>query len=164
MTTPEPQPDPDWLFKTDADRSAEAGTTDEPEAHQHAEFAEAAESLRSAAEYMRDMAAPPVRQKERQWSLDWFFNWLRYQPNGRAFKYAVWSVGPAWMLFLMSQRFDILTAVGITFLGFVIIGGWHLHAERTTTRILTWGLPLGLLYYAPVVVVFGLAKILVGGK
>jgi hypothetical protein len=126
-------------------------------------LAEAAAEMRAAAEYMRDAMTPPPAPKESNWDFTWFTNWVKRSDNGVACKHALWSAGPAWFLFLVSQRFPIETAFGITFLAFVIVGGWHLRVERKTTRLLTWGLPIGIVYYTPVAVVFGLAKFLVGG-
>ncbi|MEU3423622.1 hypothetical protein AB0F39_34615 [Streptomyces murinus] len=124
---------------------------------------DAAADLRYAAEYMRDAMTPPVPPKESNWDFSWITKWFKYSDNGAAVKWAPFTVGPAWTIFLLSQRFPIQTAFGITFLAFVIIGGWHLRVERKATRLLTWGLPIGLLYYTPIAIVFGLAKFLVGG-
>ncbi|MEU8960058.1 hypothetical protein AB0C93_37860 [Streptomyces sp. NPDC048518] len=126
-------------------------------------LAEAAADLRDAAEMMRDASAPPVPDKESSWDFSWLTEMGKRGANGWAFTRALWSTGPAWTVFLATQGFEFWTATGITFLGFIVIGGMHLRAERKTTRLLTWGLPVGLAYYAPVAIVFGLGKVLVGG-
>ncbi|MET9957189.1 hypothetical protein ABZ135_37325 [Streptomyces sp. NPDC006339] len=131
---------------------------------QHSDdLAEAAASMRDAAEYLRDAATPAAPPKERDWDLSWLTDWVRYTEQGQAARRAVWSVGPLWTFFLWSQRFPFWDATGMSLIAFVIVGGLHLRAERKTTRLLTWGVPIGLAYYAPVAIVFGLAKVLVGG-
>ncbi|MFF3196699.1 hypothetical protein [Streptomyces misionensis] len=156
MTSPEDVP---WWSH---DKSvADLGDDDRQEDREA--LTDAAADLRYAAEYMRDAMTPPAPPKESNWDFTWFTNWVKRSDNGVACKHALWSVGPAWMIFLVTQRFPIETAFGITFLGFVVIGGWHLRVERKATRLLTWGLPIGLVYYTPVAIVFGLAKFLVGG-
>ncbi|MFF5491532.1 hypothetical protein [Streptomyces virginiae] len=127
------------------------------------DFRDAAADLRDAAEYLRDAATPAAPPKESNWDFTWITQMGKRSPNGWAFTRALWSVGPAYTLFLASQRFEFWTASGFTLLGFAVIGGLHLRAERKTTRLLTWGLPVGLAYYAPVAILFGLGKVLVGG-
>ncbi|MET8566165.1 hypothetical protein ABZV75_38490 [Streptomyces flaveolus] len=126
-------------------------------------LADAAADMRAAAEYLRDAATPPPPPKESNWDFTWFTGWVKRSDNGIACKRALWTIGPAWTVFLTLQRFPITTAFGITFLAFAIVGGWHLRVERKTTRLITWGLPIGLVYYTPVAIVFGLASFLVGG-
>ncbi|MEU8623169.1 hypothetical protein [Streptomyces sp. NPDC048623] len=127
-------------------------------------LAEAAASMRDAAEYLRDAATPPAPPKERNWDFSWFTNWLRYTDQGQAFRRAAWLIAPPWTFFLVSQKFEFWEAAGMSFIAFAVCGGLHLRAERKTTRLLTWGIPIGLGYYAPVAIVFGLAKVLVGGN
>ncbi|MFJ9901211.1 hypothetical protein ACIQPR_48730 [Streptomyces sp. NPDC091280] len=124
---------------------------------------DAAADLRYAAEYLRDAATPAPPPKESNWDFTWLTQMRKRSDNGKAFVDALWSVGPAYTIFLASQRFEFGTACGFTFLGFAVIGGWHLRVERKATRLLTWGLPVGLAYYAPVAIIFGLGKVLVGG-
>lgn len=148
---------PWWSVKaTDADSGDQRQEDSET-------LADAAADLRYAADTLRDAATPAAPPKESNWDFSWITEWTKRSPNGVAFKHALWSVGPAWMIFLTSQRFGFTTAIGITFLGFLIIGGLHLRVERKVTRLFAWGLPLGLAYYAPVAIVFGLGQVLVGG-
>lgn len=126
-------------------------------------MADAAAHMRDAADALRDAVTPAAPPKEKNWDFSYIWNWLRYTENGRAAKHASYSVAPLWTIVLTAQEFPLATAAGATLLGFVIVGGWHLRAERKATRLITWGLPLGLAYYAPVAIVFGLAGILVGG-
>ena len=148
---------PWWSVKATDD----AGDSDRQEEREA--FTDAAADLRDAAEYMRDAATPPAAPKEANWDFTWLTQMRKRSENGAAFVTSLWSAGPLYMLFLVAQRFEFLTAAGITFLGFVMIGGWHLRVERKLTRLLTWDLPVGLAYYAPVAIIFGLGKILVGG-
>jgi hypothetical protein len=126
-------------------------------------LADAAGDLRNAADALRDAATPSAPPRESNWDFTWFTGWVKHSPNGVAFKHALWSVGPAWTLFLALQQFEFWTATGMTGIGFAIVGWWHLRSGRKVTRLLTWGLPLGLVYYAPVAIVFGLGQVLVGG-
>lgn len=138
--------------------------TDSGDRHQDAEdFRDAAADLRDAAEYLRDATTQPAPPKESNWDFTWLTQMRKRSDNGKAFVDALWSVGPAYMLFLASQRFEFWTASGMSLLGFAVIGGWHMRVERKTTRLLTWGLPVGLAYYAPVAIVFGIGQVLVGG-
>lgn len=124
---------------------------------------DAAADLRYAAEYMRDAMTPAAPPKESNWDFTWLTQMRKRSDNGKAFVDSLWTVGPAYTLFLTSQRFEFFTAAGMTLMGFIVIGGWHLRVERKATRLLTWGLPVGLAYYAPVAIIFGLGQVLVGG-
>ncbi|MFI1890736.1 hypothetical protein [Streptomyces jumonjinensis] len=128
-----------------------------------AELADAADALRDAADALRDTATPSAPPEEGNWDFSYMRDWIKYTDNGTAFKYAAFSVGPLWTIFLGAQGFSFATAVGASLLGFIIVGNWHLRAERKATRLITWGFPLGLAYYAPIAIVFGLAEVLVGG-
>uniref|UniRef100_A0AAU2AJY2 Integral membrane protein n=1 Tax=Streptomyces sp. NBC_00093 TaxID=2975649 RepID=A0AAU2AJY2_9ACTN len=148
----------DWWAAKDTDTdSGGQGQEDS------AALADAAADLRYAAEVMRDAATPAAPEPEGNWDFTWITEMRKRSDNGWAFVTALWSFGPAWLLFLAMQRFEFWTATGITLIGFVFVGGWHLRVERKTTRLITWGLPVGLAYYAPVAIVFGLGKVLVGG-
>ncbi|MEW1616513.1 hypothetical protein [Streptomyces sp. NPDC088744] len=148
---------PWWSAKaTDAD-------SDDDRQEDREALVDAAADLRYAAEYMRDAMTPAPPPKESNWDFTWLTQMRKRSDNGKAFVDSLWTVGPAYMLFLASQGFEFFTAAGMTFMGFIVIGGLHLRAERKTTRLLTWGLPVGLAYYAPVAIIFGLGKVLVGG-
>jgi hypothetical protein len=140
---------------TDADVHADYQRRDDTDS-----LADAAGDLRYAADALRDAATPP---QESNWDFTWITQWSKRSANGAAFKHALWSVAPAWTIFLAVQRFEFWTATGMTGIGFVLVGLLHLRMQRKLTRLLTWGLPLGLAFYAPVAIVFGLGKILVGG-
>ncbi|GAO13037.1 hypothetical protein TPA0598_17_00180 [Streptomyces lydicamycinicus] len=160
MTSPDP--DPDWLFKAEAEsRSTEA------EEARSAEFVEAAESLRSAAEYMREMAAPVAPPKERNWDISWFTNWIKYAPTGRALKVAAFTTGPlsAFVLWRFHQESDASGAAFAVFAG-MLLGIVHVVKQAQFTRVLLWGPFVGLVYYPPAIIsaAFNAAKALfVGG-
>lgn len=121
---------------------------------------DAAEAMRDAADAMRDAATPPA---EGNWDFSWIGRWFRENNNGRACKVALTTTGPAFTLLLVWGGFEFATAAGMTLIGVVLGGIWHLRSERKMTRTLVWGFPVGLAYYTPVAIVLGTAKILVGG-
>ncbi|WP_432041027.1 hypothetical protein [Streptomyces chartreusis] len=158
MSSSDSDDQPWWSVKATGADSGDDDRQEEREA-----LTDAAADLRYAAEYMRDAMTPAAPPEESNWDFTWLTQMRKRSDNGRAFIDSLWTVGPAWTLFLASQRFEFGTAAGMTFLGFIVIGGWHLRVERKATRLLTWGLPVGLGYYAPVAIIFGLGKVLVGG-
>ncbi|MFJ8314047.1 MULTISPECIES: hypothetical protein [unclassified Streptomyces] len=121
---------------------------------------DAAEAMRDAADAMRDAATPPA---ESNWDFSWIGRWFKENNNGRACKAALATTGPAFTLLLVWGKFEFGAAAGMTLMGVVLGGIWHLRSERKMTRTLVWGFPVGLAYYTPVAIVLGTAKILVGG-
>ncbi|MFD9293337.1 hypothetical protein ACFWBV_34835 [Streptomyces sp. NPDC060030] len=159
--------DPDWWNNrpSDRDRPSDAQWWSEPPSDRGdaAELADAADQMRAAADALRDAATPAAPPKEKSFDFSYIWNWLRHTSNGRAAKHAAYSFAPLWTVFLTTQQFPFTTATGITFIAFVFVGVWHLRIQRQFTRFILWGACLGLAYYAPVAIVFGLAGILVGG-
>ncbi|MFI1308532.1 hypothetical protein [Streptomyces sioyaensis] len=160
----DPRPDPDWLFEADAERrSSQADEAD----RNTAAMADAADSLRETAEYLRDLTTPAAPPKEKSYSLDWFFNWLHHQPFGKALKWAAVTTGPAGAILLWYYTNDQgqTSGAGMAFLLLLLAGGIHLKGRTPFTRALLMGTVLAPIYYFPTLVtaVFGIATILTGG-
>ncbi|MEV5567661.1 hypothetical protein AB0L54_33120 [Streptomyces sp. NPDC052196] len=120
----------------------------------------AADAMRDAADAMRDATTPPA---ESNWDFSWIGRWFKENNNGRACKVALTTTGPVYAFLLFWGKFEFGRAAGMTLIGIVLGGIWHLRTERKITRTIVWGFPVGLAYYTPVAIVLGTAKILVGG-
>ncbi|MFL4497368.1 hypothetical protein ACJ6WD_39950 [Streptomyces sp. VTCC 41912] len=146
--------------------------TGEPEWHTvqpagDATMAEAAENIRDAAEYLRDMATPPPAPKERNWDLSWFKDWLKYRPTGRAFKVAVFTTGPAGALFLWyySREQGGTSGAGMVFILLLLSLVAHWYAKNQFTRTLVFGVLIAPFFYPPALItaVMAIAQVIAGG-
>jgi hypothetical protein len=151
-------PEPEW-WSTSA--------PSDPQHQDHGALADAAASMRDAAEMMRDASTPP---KESNWSLSWLTNWLKYRPNGQAFKRAVFSSGPASgvLLWVYShQPGNSSSDAGAAAVFFtLLIGIGHLVLRNSFSRWLLWGAVLAPVFYLPafISIIVGIAVILTGGN
>lgn len=129
-------------------------------------MADAAASMRDAAEMLRDAATPGPPPKESNWSFDWFFNWVRYTENGKSFKRAAFTSGPAFALLLWYYANDSGNGPGSAAVFFAMaVGIGHLIFRRPVTRWALWGAVLAPLYYLPafISIIVGIAITLAGG-
>lgn len=143
------------------EREPEWWSTATPEPH--SEFSEAAAYMRDAAEAMRD-AATPVPESHWDWSF--VGNWLRYRPNGRAFKVAAFTSGPAFGLLLWYYGKSTHADVGAAAFFFaLLVSIGHLFFRRQFTRWVMWGAFLGPIFYPPALISLVLyIALLLGGK
>ncbi|MGW7412795.1 hypothetical protein [Streptomyces sp. NPDC054863] len=156
------QSEPEWW---QADPESRPEQDDRDRQMESEAFADAALHMRDAAEALRD-ATPGPPPKERDWSLDWFWRWVRETENGIAFKRSLYSTGPGLALILMTYSRETGNHGGAAAFFFALIAGvGHLRIQRPFTRLVLWGSVLAPVMYFPALlsIVFGLAGFLVGG-